>query len=113
MKRKVLMLLAAVAVLAGCEVRHEPVKLIARPPSVEAPQAAAEPAAVHPVAAAASAAAPKPLNLASAAPQAARTPPPVALAPAPRVHQPGEPTGNDQFRAAIEAKLQARAAAGR
>jgi hypothetical protein len=106
------MLLAGAAMLAGCGVRHEPVKLIARPPSIEAPQAAVQPAPVLPIGAAASAA-PQPVSLPPAAPQIARTPPPVALAPAARVHQPGDPSGNDAFRAAIEAKLQARAAAGR
>lgn len=108
---------AALPLGAACGDRHEPVKLIARPPATAqaevsaAPPAgpASTPQAPPPVAAVAAAAA-------SVVPQSAasesRQPPPPALAVPQRIVRPGEPTGNDAFRAAIEARSAARAAAG-
>lgn len=99
------------ALLGGCGAKHEPVKLIARPPAIEMSAAAVVPSAVTAAPAAPAPQASAAMPAAPPAAQLSRLPPPVALAAPARVHQDGMPTGNDQFRAAIDAKLRARAAA--
>lgn len=110
--------LAALPLWVGCGEKHEPVKLIARPPAAAEGPA---PVAVVPAQLQASPSAPSmpasaPAVAASTVPATAvadaRQPPPPALAVPQRIVRPGEPTGNDAFRAAIEARSAARAAAG-
>ena len=96
--------------LAGCgEAKHEPVRVIAQP-RAEAPQALAVPPAPPP------ASAPVPAASVASAPA---TPPPrgldagprpglVSTTPPQRLWQPGEPNGNADFRAALEARQQSR-----
>jgi hypothetical protein len=95
--------------LAACgEAKHEPVRVIAQP------RAEAAPAPLPPPPAAPSAPAP-----ALAAASAPATPPPRGLdagprpglvsgAPPQRLWQPGDPNGNADFRAALEARQQSR-----
>lgn len=110
--------LAALPLWVACGEKHEPVKLIARPPAAaEVPAPVAVVPVLPPASASASSMPPSaPAVAASAAPAttaaAARQPPPPALAVPQRIVRPGEPTGNDAFRAAIEARSAARAAAG-
>lgn len=110
--------LAALPLWVGCGEKHEPVKLIARPPAAaEAPA----PVSLVPALPQASVASPlmpasAPARAASAVPATAaadaRQAPPPGLAVPQRIVRPGEPTGNDAFRAAIDARSAARAAAG-
>jgi len=110
--------LAALPLWVACGEKHEPVKLIARPSAAaEAPApVAVVPALPQASAAVSSMPASAPAMAASAVPATAaadaRLPPPPALAVPQRIVRPGEPTGNDAFRAAIEARSAARAAAG-
>lgn len=110
--------LAVLPLWVACGEKHEPVKLIARPPAeAEAPApVAVAPALPQASAAVSSMPASAPVMAASTVPAAtavdARQPPPPALAVPQRIVRPGEPTGNDAFRAAIEARSAARAAAG-
>lgn len=110
--------LAALPLWVGCGEKHEPVKLIARPPTAaEAPvPVAGVPALPQASVAATSMPASAPALAAGAGPAPAaaeaRQPPPPGLAVPQRIVRPGEPTGNDAFRAAIEARSAARAAAG-
>ncbi len=97
--------LMALATLAGCsDARHEPVRVIAQPRAEPAPTALpmpmAPPSAPAPLPAAASAPAAPPARGLDAGPR----PGLVSSGPPQRAWQPGEPNGNADFRAAMEAR---------
>jgi hypothetical protein len=107
---KILVAALTAVVFAGCsEKPHEPVRVIAAPraaPLAAAPDASIAAAETPPVARAVSE--PQP-QARSPSPPASRNvdvarPGLITGAAAPPRHQPGEPTGNDAFRRAIEAK---------
>jgi len=108
-------LAAACAALAACgDARHEPVRVIAQPRAVASP-------APQPLPAPAPVAAPAPAPVASVPAPAASTqrgldaaPQPGLSASAPprRLWQPGDPSGNADFRAALESRERARGQPG-
>ena len=102
------------AALAACgEARHEPVRVIAQPrtvaPAAPDPVLPAAPPAAAPPASAASPPAP-PAPPARPAPRGldAAPPPGLGAGPPQRRWQPGEPTGNADFRQALESRQAAR-----
>jgi hypothetical protein len=96
--------------LAACgDARHEPVRVIAQPRAEAAPVAALPPPVVPasapaPVVAAAPASAAPPARGLDAAPR----PGLVSSTPVQRAWQPGQPNGNADFRAALEARQNTR-----